>query len=246
MWGFMFKIIKKIWRLSWINTIRFNFHYLPFKQAIRLPFFLYSSKIFCLKGSVELLTDNVWPGMIKLGHLGVPLLNKQGFLFSNKGNIVFKGKAYLGNGSAIRCYPKASLHFSNNFAASQGLKIDCFSSIKFGENVRFGWDCIVMDSSQHRLKNEKGEFIGVDTKSIRLGKNTWIGSRSLILKGAVLPNFSIVAAMSCVNKDFSDVGEKVLLAPISKSLAVKKQGIWRDPCDLKDNISNEYWNLDEK
>lgn len=237
----MFKTIKKLWSLSWFDTIRFNFHYLPLKQAIRLPFFLYSSELICLKGAVTLNAKKISPGMIKFGHCGVLLYAQEKFCFANKGGIVFNGPAYIGNGSAIRCYPGAELFFGNSFVASAKCKIECFQKISFDEWTRIAWDVVLMDSSSHRIKNADGNFIGKDASPIEFGRNCWIGTRSIILKGTRLSNFCIVGANSVLNKDYRGFGEKILISSESK-VVKKKEGIWRNPEDPRDNISEDYWN----
>ena len=74
------KIIKKIKRGGWvlkyiIPTIYFNFHYLPFKQAILLPVYLRKPKLLTLKGRVIIQNGGgrIWPGMIRLGGFGVSI-----------------------------------------------------------------------------------------------------------------------------------------------------------------------------
>ena len=52
-------ILSKIWKnrkvfRSILPTIYFNFHYLPFNQAIKLPILLYKPKFYDLKGTVEI------------------------------------------------------------------------------------------------------------------------------------------------------------------------------------------------
>ncbi len=237
----MIRILKKLWSLSWFDTIRFNFHYLPLKQAIRLPFFLYSSELICLKGAVTLNAKKISPGMIKFGHCGVLLYAQEKFCFANKGGIVFNGPAYIGNGSSIRCYPGAELFLGNNFVASAKCKIECFSKIAFAENVRIAWEVILMDSSSHRIKNESGEFIGKDVSPIIIGKNNWLGTRTIVLAGTNTPDYCIAGAQTVLNKDYRELGEKILIC-IDSKIVKKKDGIWRDPEDPRDNISEEYWN----
>lgn len=53
----LFKLIKKIKQDAWvfkyiIPTIYFNFHYLPFRQAIHLPIYLRKPELLTLKGKV--------------------------------------------------------------------------------------------------------------------------------------------------------------------------------------------------
>lgn len=59
------KIIKKIKQNAWvaryiIPTIYFNFHYLPFKQAIYLPIWLRKPKLLNLKGKISIPGGKAW------------------------------------------------------------------------------------------------------------------------------------------------------------------------------------------
>ena len=57
---FFSKIKSKAWVLrSIIPTIYFNFHYLPFKQAIKLPIFLYKPHLKLMKGTITILGEVV-------------------------------------------------------------------------------------------------------------------------------------------------------------------------------------------
>ena len=54
--------------LPWIHkSIYFNFHYLPFEQAVKLPILLYKPHFIKLKGNVIIESDKVSFGMIKMG-----------------------------------------------------------------------------------------------------------------------------------------------------------------------------------
>ena len=53
------KLFKSIWKYRWMlrnlsSTIYFNFHYLPLKQAIHLPIWLYKPHLVKCCGSVEI------------------------------------------------------------------------------------------------------------------------------------------------------------------------------------------------
>lgn len=39
---------------SVLSSIYFNFHYLPFRQAMRLPILLYKPKLLKMKGNVKI------------------------------------------------------------------------------------------------------------------------------------------------------------------------------------------------
>lgn len=236
----LYKKIKRILKISVFKTIFFNFYYLPFRQAIKFPVFLYNIKISYLGGRVYIKSEKIKPGLIQLGFCGVPIFNEAKFVWRNKGTVIFNGFTYIGNNSGICCYPGATLSFGSNFVATNNIKIECFKSIQFGANNRFAWECIIMDSSQHRIKNENGEYVGSDASEIQTGRNCWIASRCMLLKGAKLPNYCIVAAGTTITKDFSSYPERSLIA-IDSKVVVKKTGIWRDPEDPRDLIATELW-----
>lgn len=62
------KKIKELIKISpyILPIIRFNFHYLPFHQAIYLPIFIYSPHLHVMKGTVKIETNRVRTGMIKV------------------------------------------------------------------------------------------------------------------------------------------------------------------------------------
>lgn len=72
-------ILKQIWKEKWIfrfliQSIFFNFHYLPFRQAIKLPILLYKPKFISLKGRVIISASHVKTGMIILGSSMFPYI----------------------------------------------------------------------------------------------------------------------------------------------------------------------------
>jgi hypothetical protein len=60
--------------------------------------------------------------------------------------------------------------------------------------------------------------------NICFGDNVWIGARVMILKGAVVPNGSVVGAMAMVNKKFDE--EHVLIAGVPAKV-VRTNIEWR-------------------
>lgn len=126
------KILNNLWILrSIIPTIYFNFHYLPFSQAIKLPILLYKPKFMKLNGVVK-IEGKTNTGMIQLGKNCIPLYPNTGIVFENLGGtIIFKGKCGIGNNSAISVGSKGNLIIGSNFNASTSLKLVCWHSIQF-------------------------------------------------------------------------------------------------------------------
>lgn len=230
----MLQIIKLIKSKSWvlrsiIPTIYFNFYYLPFKQAIRLPIFLYKPHLRLMKGTIKIL-GGVKTGMIELGVNEVTLYPNSGFIYSNNGGeIIFHGRCCIGNNSAVAIGKKGKVEFGDNFRASTTFKLASQFYVCFKENVLFGWDCLVMDSDFHKMTKTSGGYSKGYGKIV-VGSNVWFGNGTLILKNSVIPDSCVVAAKSVVSRKL-DVPSFSL---VSGSPAIfKKTGIWRNPYDDK-------------
>lgn len=59
-------------------SLYFNFHYLPVKQAIKMPIILYSPHFWALKGKVAIDAPQVRFGMIRLGLFNASINNEKG------------------------------------------------------------------------------------------------------------------------------------------------------------------------
>ena len=104
------------------------------------------------------------------------------------------------------------------------VRIICFNQIVI-EDSHITWDCQIMDSSFHYIESLEDGTIQPLTRPVHLGKHVWIGNRTTITAGAIIPEETIVASHSLVNKDFSEVGPNCLIAGIPAK--VVKKGIRR-------------------
>lgn len=68
--------MKKIsyYKLLW-NSFWFNLHYLPLKQAIKIPIFIYSPIYVSKSGNIK-IESPIRKGMIHLGRYSCPMYNK--------------------------------------------------------------------------------------------------------------------------------------------------------------------------
>jgi len=81
------------------KTLRFNFHYFPFKIAIWLPVWLtHRVRLKYLKGRVILRANTIRRGMVTSGyqHVSINDLNEYS-LWNVEGTVIFKGNAGFGN-----------------------------------------------------------------------------------------------------------------------------------------------------
>ena len=220
------KIVKILHILRSFNkTLYFNFKYLPFKIAIKLPILLYKPHFVKCKGKIILESNNIRTGMIKLGFNQAHAYPHSGIIWENNGGtIVFKGKALIGNNSSICIGPNSFCTFGDNFSATTTFKLVCWNKIFFDYNVCFGWDNMVLDTNFHRLKNINGDFIGKGYGKINIAHDTWIATKCVILGGTELQPFTVVATNSLLSKKYEN--SHVLLGG-SPALIIK-EGVYRD------------------
>ena len=228
-------ILNKFWRRRSIlrslpYSIYFNFYYLPFKQAYKLPILLYKPDLLKMKGKVILDVPKVSMGMIRMGVRMNSLYPNNGITWENHGGtVVFKGKCTIGNASAISIGDTGNIAFGDNYICGPNLKLVSYCSIKFGKNVRVAWEVIIMDTSFHKLKALDGSVRGETMNPIVIGNNNWLPTRCIVLKGSKTPDYSIFGAGSVLNGDYTDQPTHTLSA--GSPLKVKVTNIWRDVND---------------
>lgn len=228
--------------ISWMNPstaspdfgCRKTIHHLPFCQAIKLPILLYKPKFITLKGRI-IIKGKIRPGMVWLGFNAIHIYPHSGITLELLGGeLIFHGTTFFGNNSYLSIGEKARLNIGENVICYTSLKIFCRHHITIQRTVRIGWDVMIMDSSQHRLKNIEGTFINKGYSSIVVGHNTWLSTKCILLSGTHIAPYSVVAANSLINKSFDE--PYVLLA--GSPATVKKRGCYRD---IFDDIVHYEW-----
>jgi len=228
--------LRRLIKINWIKSLYFNFHYLPFKQAVKLPIILFKPKLLKCHGEVVIESETIKTGMIQLGEYLVSLYPNKGVVWENHGGkITFNGSCIVGNSSAVSIGERGYGIIGNNFRATAGLKLTIHHHIQFGENVLIAWDVIIMDTSFHRLKDSNGAFKNKGYGPVSIGKNNWITARCMILNGTKTPDYCTIGAGSVLNKDYSNLNTHILLA--GNPLEVKVENIW---IDLEDHDISEY------
>lgn len=209
------KIIKETPRLNIWATLRVNISLLPFKHAIKLPIYVYGSTyIYSLKGSVD-LSGPIKSGMLRLGYryvdLGVMSFSRN--IIWIDGCIKSCGTVLFGGGCNLFVRGAHSmLELEENVQIGSGTRIFTCKFIHIGAYTQITMGCTVMDTNLHYIKDIENGIIPRSDGAINLGEHCWINAGSIITKGAVLPNYTIVARNSFVNKDYSSFGEYRILA----------------------------------
>ena len=184
------------------KTLYFNFKYLPFKQAIKLPI-LVSHRMWLMTtgGRVKLSSHSISPFMVKMGFNEVGIFDQmrsRGVINLN-GEIEFKGAAAIGHGSKISVEKEGKLTIGENVIITAETSIICTKEINIGNDVMLSWEVQIMDSDLHQIMDKDKNIINPSEK-VNIGDKTWIGCRCLILKGTNLKKGTIVAAGTTVSK----------------------------------------------
>lgn len=211
-------------------TIYFNFRYLPLSQAFLLPIVLFNPKLIKLKGEVKIESSSIRFGMIKLGIHNVSVYPDNGISFENNGGtIVFKGTCVIGSNSFISIGSCGYLEFGDDFVASSSIKLVCYHYVAIGNRVRFGWECMVMDTGFHPIKSrDTGQFIGKAYGPIKLGNNNWFANGVLIMKNTKTVDFCIFGARSVLSKNYCVASYSLLIGSPPKLV---RSNVYRDMDD---------------
>lgn len=197
----MNNILKFLFRIN-LKSIYFNFKYLPFNKAVYCPF-LISRNVYLrtMKGSISLECD-ISPGLIQIGYKNVGIFDekKSRGIWEVNGNVLFKGKARIGQGSKICVEKKGTLVIGDNFNITAETTIIVHKEVVFGDSCLLSWNILIMDTDFHQIKNQNNKVIN-KPKSILFGNKVWIGCNSIILKGSIFPNNTIIGANSQVNSE---------------------------------------------
>lgn len=206
-------------------TLFFNFRLLPLCQAVKLPIWLYKPKFGKLTGKVSIESSVIKTGMIRLGFFSVNIYPNTGCMIDIRGEVIYKGKCFIGNNSFISVGETGSLVFGNNFRNTSSIKIACYHSIVFSSDVLVGWDCLFMDTDFHALTKNDGSLTR-GYAPIMIENGVWLGFGCKVFKGALVPSQCVVSAQTIL-KCRVDAPPKSIIE-CSYPVQIKPVHIFRD------------------
>lgn len=190
---------KRFW-IALIPSILFDFRYLPFKQAIKLPVWVYKMRLLSQRGIISIESDRIYSGMIQLGFPRCATYPNNGITWRNRGKVVFKGSCKIGNDCYVIVGKQGTLTFGNDFKANAGMKLVSECSITFGNHTRFGWGGIMMDTNFHPLYDIEKKKYKRAFSPIVIGDYNWFGLQCYIMHGVHTPERCIFGARSIVTR----------------------------------------------
>ena len=227
-----------------IKTIYINFKSLPFKKAIKLPFFLYG-KVYIgdMAGRIQ-LPNHVTTGMVKIGYRWIDLW-PQSFLPTQiqvKGTLICDGSAIISGGANINVQSEDGvLKIGEGVIIGGGTVCKCLKSIVIGNFTRITGNCNIMDCNMHFVKNIDTGVVANYKAPISIGENCWINAGSIVAKGAVIPDYSISSRNAYLSKDYSEYGSNLFLvgspakpttSKVQRIFTVEKQQEYREFFEL--------------
>lgn len=212
--------------LSIPKSLYVSFRLCPCKYAWKIPILVrFNCVIKDLKGCIDIPKSVLSFGLVRVGFGCVGVFDKRNerSILEISGKIEVKGKAFWGTGSRICVAEGGCLTIDYGFSNTAKMTIICYNKISIGHDVLTSWETMIVDTDFHDVIDVRTEITYSQLKPVVIGDNVWIGMRSVILKGSIIPSGSIIGAMSLVNKEYKD--ENCLIA--GNPASVKKRNVTR-------------------
>ena len=192
--------------LSIPKSFYVSMHYFPLRHAVKLPVLVrHNVKLLSVGGRI-ILSDSVKPrtGILSFGFGRVGVFDKryERSIWEVNGTIEIERMVIFGQGARLSVGSKAVLVLGDNFVNTATMSLVCQGRIAFGRNVTVGWDTLVMDTDWHPVLDIESDRIGQVQKDIFIGDDVWLCTRSIVLKGSVIPDGCIVGANALVSNVF--------------------------------------------
>lgn len=192
------------------KTILINFKTQKWEDAIKFPILLYHKVKLTINGNIEIKGEK-YLGKIRIGKNTDQFTNSYNSLLIINGHTIFEGDFMASNGVIIVVDQNALLEIGDAVSLGGGAKIRCCYHIKIGTGTGIVEECQVFDSNFHNMMDTITKRVYPANEEIIIQDFCWIGNRTTISKGTKLPDFTIVASNSLVNKDFTVSNDNYLV-----------------------------------
>lgn len=217
------KYFERLLFVNWFNplmTLYLNFRSFPLKQAVHLPVFVYGwPRIFSLYGSMKC------QGKCKMGMItfnasngGAPSAPLAATAINNWGKIIFHGKCQIYTANKINVGMGGILELGEGTKIMHLCNVTAHEFVRIGEQSWITHRCQVLDSNFHFIADFRSHKIRRYTKPIEIGCYCWICNTTTVTGGAKIPDKTIVASNSLVNKNMMDIPEESMIGGIPAKL----------------------------
>ena len=119
---------------------------------------------------------------------------------SIEGKLIINGAFSIGKGCRIDVAPNAIVSLEGGYINALS-KICIGHHLTIGKNCAISWDTLFLDRDFHYLVKEEH---AMKADGIEIGDNCWVGNNVSLTRGARVPNDTIIASNSLVNREFSE------------------------------------------
>ena len=207
----------------------------PFAIAKKLPVYFYGSvKFASLKGSVQIEAP-IKRGMIGFGkayEMSTRSMRIAEIVLN--GQLIFKGHVQFGKDYFIFIGTNAYCEFGNMASLASRGKIICTDNIVLGDFARIGSESQIIDTNFHQMVDTITLERFPKTSPISIGNYNFIGNRVSIMSKSKTSDYCTIASNTVCNKDYSDLGQYILIGGIPAKLL--KKNISRDWNGEMDNL----------
>lgn len=206
----LYRIIKLV--LYWFShyrvfySIYFNYKYLPKHQFKRLPIVFYKKSYATISAGGKLILSEEMVANRKKLRVGYPtydfeyqcektVLNICGGVLRLDGNLEIRRGGIIDIRGDVQCM--------DNVLFGSRCRVRIHNKAYFGSWARFTHETQIFDTNFHPMERiDKPGFYPM-SRPIKVGSFCWVGNRTTIGPGTVLPDYTTVASNSLLNKDYS-------------------------------------------
>ena len=199
--------LHSILHTNWLATFRLNYHAGGWRAVMRMPIRVYGPMRLTLKGMI-VLPSEVSKNMIVIGSDHEDYTASSGKAELNiQGTWKLSGPLHIGPDSCIAVGKDALLQTGSGTYLGRDTQIHCYHHVGIGNGV-FAGEMYVCDSAIHQIVSggeEKPLYADVI-----IGDGVYLGFRTILLKGTVIPTGSVVGSGAVCTSDFSKGGAEKL------------------------------------
>lgn len=127
---------------------------------------------------------------------GVLLISRNTRISVTKKSQLILGSHLINDGRFVIIVGDGKVSIGDNVYFNEDAMISCNLSVQIGSGCRFGPNVKIFDNN-HRFDAENGVSSKFKAAPIAIGKNCWIGSNVVILKGTTIGDNCVIGA-GCV------------------------------------------------
>ena len=206
-----FARFRKVYRLIGIRgvlkSLWFNLRYVPMPLSMKFPVILSPDVEIrnCRRGAIVFRGGVT--GCMSIGFGDLEYAPHKKSMLNLKGTLIVNGKGFhnFASGTILYVGEGATAEFGNKFSCSHDCKFYIRKGLKVGDDNMWSYYNVVMDNDGHPIFNDRNEVINPN-KEVVFGDKVWMGCRCTVLKGVNVPDNTVIATNSLVNKSPNQSG----------------------------------------